>query len=106
MKYTLIILIIAFLVLLDIYLLDPILAWSVKKRLSELPTCAWTAITGLDDNKGLDTKAMTMHDFKANIMFPDVFAIYWHQTYTLKEGESIVLSAKKPNARYFSFITY
>lgn len=47
-----------------------------------------------------------MKDYKSNFFLPDVYSVYWHQPYTLKEGESIVLTAEVPRVRYYSFITY
>lgn len=53
--------------------------------------CAWPVEAGKDIQ---------------NIAYPDTSARYWAFTYSLAEGESLVIKGTYPDARYFSFITY
>lgn len=70
------------------------------------PTCAWEAITGLNDKKGAGPLPLTMRNFSSNMFLPDIYAVYWHQLYHLEEGEYMVLTGQVPHSRYYSFITY
>jgi hypothetical protein len=42
----------------------------------------------------------------ANIAYPDTSATYWGLSYQLAKGETLELSGKYPDARYFSFTSY
>ncbi len=42
----------------------------------------------------------------ANIAYPDTSATYWGLSYRLAKGETLELSGKYPDARYFSFTSY
>ncbi|MDL9936972.1 hypothetical protein QSJ18_09490 [Gordonia sp. ABSL1-1] len=55
------------------------------------PACAWQLMSNSTD---------------LNVAFPDVNATYWILPYALGGGDSIQLSGRYPQARYFSLNTY